>query len=69
LLQQIPLRQLRRPRVVASLHGDALNAQAPLAKIDIRGSNLPMPFPIKLGRKWFGLEVKFYGFASGENVF
>jgi hypothetical protein len=30
------LRQLRRPRFVASVHGDSRNTQAPLAKIDIR---------------------------------
>jgi hypothetical protein len=29
-LAETALRQLRRPRFVASLHGDSLNAQAPL---------------------------------------
>ena len=35
-LVETALKQLRRPRFVASLHGDSRNTQAPLAKIDIR---------------------------------
>jgi hypothetical protein len=35
-LAETALKQHRHPRFVASLHGDSLNAQAPLAKIDIR---------------------------------
>jgi hypothetical protein len=38
------LKQLRRPRFVASLHGDALNTQAPLAKIDIRSESRQILF-------------------------
>jgi len=34
LLWQKGLKQLRRPRFVASLHGDTLVAQAAFAKID-----------------------------------
>jgi len=44
-LADTALKHPRRPRFVASLHGDSLNAQAPLAKIDIRSKSHPEAFP------------------------
>jgi hypothetical protein len=38
-LAETALKQHRHPRFVASLHGDTLNAQAPLPKISIRSQS------------------------------